>query len=216
MRFAWFVLFASTSASAAFIDLEKKEINLKVVYVSATDGAHANLEYVFSKTNPEAKGKTAIMTVPSAKGSTVKYFDFLPLALGEIRGFKVRFHLYGVRSEKQDAAVQLVLKGADGIVFVASAAPHAQKDNRVVFDRLKADLATQGFDLKSMPFVLQLDTDGVTDPVTLEGLRKTLGLGEMTAFTATPASGHGVFDTLKGIAKLTLMELKKGAADAGR
>ncbi|MDP3153548.1 MAG: gliding-motility protein MglA [Archangium sp.] len=216
MRFAWLLLFASTTASAAYIDYEKREINLKVVYVSATDGAHANLEYVFSKTNPEAKGKATITTVPSPKGSAVKYFDFLPLALGEIRGFKVRFHLYGVRSEKQDTAVKLVLKGADGIVFVASAAPHAQKDNRVVFDRLKSDLAAQGYDLKSMPFVLQLDTDGVTDPVTLEALRKTLGLGETTAFTATPTSGQGVFDTLKGIAKLTLMELKKGAADAGR
>ena len=99
---------------------------------------------------------------------------------------------------------------------MASAAPHAQKDNRVVFDRLKSDIATHGSDLKSMPFVLQLDTDGVTDPVTLEALRKTLGLGETTAFTATPTSGQGVFDTLKGIAKLTLMELKKGPSDAGR
>lgn len=202
-------LLAATSATASTVNYEQREINVKVVYVSAAHGAHDNLASIFEKTNP---GKKA----PPPKGDT---FDSLTLALGEIRGFKTLFDLTGVRSEPQHPeGRQLMFKGADGVIFVANASPHAQKENKEVFERLKKDLAANGLDVAELPLVLQLDTDGVQAPVTAEALRKTLGLTETTpVFSATPTTGEGVFDTLKAMAKKVLTALKsKSTTDSAR
>lgn len=200
MRLALLIPFLATSATAATVNYEQHEITAKLVYVSATDGAYSSLAYIFEKTNP---GKKA----PPPKGEA---YDALTLTLGEIRGFKTVFELTGVRSSPRYAeSRQLMFKGIDGVIFVASAAPHAQKENRVVFDRLVKDLAANGLDLAAIPLVLQLDTDGVESPVTIEALRKTLGLTDTTqAFSSTPSTGKGVFDTLKAMAKLVLTALK--------
>jgi mutual gliding-motility protein MglA len=209
MRLALLLLFVATTASAATVNFEKKEIKSKIVYVSVTEGAYANLSFIYEKTNP---GKKA----PPPNGEA---FDMLPLALGELRGFKTLFDLYGVRSAPQNTLTrQQLLKDVDGVIFVASAAPHAQRENTAAFERLKKDLAVHGADVASISLVLQLDTDGVQAPVTVEALRKTLGLPETTqGFSATPKTGQGVFDTLKAMAKLLLMKLKnQQPADAGR
>jgi mutual gliding-motility protein MglA len=209
MRLALTSLLVATAASATTVNFEKREINAKIVYVSATTGAYSNLAYIFEKTNP---GKKA----PPPKGEA---YDMLTLALGEIRGFKTLFDLSGVRSQKQNVQTrQSMLEGVDGVIFVANAEPHAQKENVAAFERLKADLAVHGTDVATISLVLQLDTDGVQAPVTVEALRKTLGLTETTqGFPATPTTGQGVFDTLKAMAKLVLTKLKsQNAADAGR
>lgn len=209
------LLLLALPSSASFINYSSKEINIKLVYVSVRDnGGGANLEYVYGKTNPEAKGK--FISLAKEDGTSVQFFDFLPLALGEIRGFKVRFHLYASKNGEGSAeSRRLILKGVDGVVFVANGDPKHSAQNVTAFKQLQADLAAHGYDWQSMPLTVQVQGDGVEKPMAPEVVGKALGLSGQPIFAALPATGVGVFDTLKSSAKQVLMELKKGAADAG-
>ncbi|MDP1823637.1 MAG: gliding-motility protein MglA [Archangium sp.] len=209
------LLLLTLPASASFINYSAREINLKLVYVSASDAAgRANLEYVYGKTNPEAKGKFISLAVED--GSHVQFFDFLPLSLGEIRGFKVRFHLYtSVGGKGAEATRRLILKGVDGVVFVADGDPKRSAENVRAFKQLKGDLAALGYDWKTTPITVQVQGEGVAQPMTPEVVAQALGLSDQPVFSATPVNGVGVFDTLKSSAKQMLLELKKGVPDAG-
>jgi uncharacterized protein YwqG/signal recognition particle receptor subunit beta len=207
------VLLAGTYASASFINYSSREINVKLVYYgSESAGLSENLQYVYAKTNPEAKGKMISLATETDR---TLFFDFLPLSLGEIRGFKTRFHLYTVPGKvTYEASRKLILKGVDGVVFVADADPARREATIESWESLKANLAEQGYALEKTPLTIQLDTHRTQAPISADELKTLLGLGAATpVFVADPVTGVGVFDTLKSVAKQVLMELKKGASE---
>jgi signal recognition particle receptor subunit beta len=138
------------------------------------------------------------------------FFDFLPLALGEIRGFKTRFHLYTVPGQVfYDASRKLILKGVDGIVFVADSQKDRIDANLESMENLKLNLKEQGYELDQLPFVIQYNKRDLPNVSSVEDLRKLLNPKGVAEFEAVAVEGTGVFETLKAIAKLVLLELKK-------
>ena len=139
------------------------------------------------------------------------FFDFLPLALGEIRGFKTRFYLYTVPGQVfYDASRKLILKGVDGVVFVADSQVARMEANQESLDNLRTNLAEQGYSLDKLPFVMQYNKRDMPDISTIEELREALNPTNVPEFEACARTGVGVFETLKAVAKLVLTELKKG------
>ena len=139
------------------------------------------------------------------------FFDFLPLALGEIRGFKTRFHLYTVPGQVfYDASRKLILKGVDGVVFVADSQEERFDANIESMDNLRVNLEEQGYELEKLPFVIQYNKQDLPNCTPLEELRELLNPDGVPEFPACAQTGEGVFETLKEVAKLILLELKKG------
>jgi len=141
------------------------------------------------------------------------FFDFLPLALGEIRGFKTRFHLYTVPGQVfYDASRKLILKGVDGVVFVADSQEERFEANVESLENLKANLREQGYDYDKIPIVIQYNKRDLPNAVAVESLREALNpTGKLPDFEAAAQGGKGVFETLKALARLVLQELKKGS-----
>jgi signal recognition particle receptor subunit beta len=141
------------------------------------------------------------------------FFDFLPLSLGDIRGFKTRFHLYTVPGQVfYDASRKLILKGVDGVVFVADSQVERMEANIESLDNLRSNLKEQGYDLDALPLVLQWNKRDLPNVVPTDEMEKALNFRKVPAFEAVAPEGIGVFETLKAIAKLVLIELRKGAS----
>jgi hypothetical protein len=193
----------------SFINYSSREINCKIVYYGpGLCGKTTNLQYIYNKTNPEAKGKMISLATETER---TLFFDFLPLSLGEIRGFKTRFHLYTVPGQVfYDASRKLILKGVDGVVFVADSQLERMEANQESLDNLRVNLAEQGYDLDKIPFVMQYNKRDLPNAASLDELRQALNTRQVPDFEAAATKGTGVFDTLKSIAKLVLVELKKG------
>jgi hypothetical protein len=193
----------------SFINYSSREINCKIVYYGpGLCGKTTNLVYIYNKTNPEAKGKMISLATETER---TLFFDFLPLSLGEIRGFKTRFHLYTVPGQVfYDASRRLILKGVDGVVFVADSQVDRIEANIESMDNLRVNLADQGYNLDRIPFVIQYNKRDMPNVVPVEDLRKLLNPTGIPDFEAVATTGVGVFDTLKAVAKLVLTELKRG------
>ena len=193
----------------SFINYSSREINCKIVfYGPGLCGKTTNLQYVYNKTNPDAKGKMISLATETER---TLFFDFLPLSLGEIRGFKTRFHLYTVPGQVfYDASRKLILKGVDGVVFVADSQVERMEANLESMENLRTNLAEQGYDLDKIPFVIQYNKRDLPNAAQLDELRRMLNPRTVPDFEACATNGDGVFDTLKAIAKLVLIELKKG------
>ena len=139
------------------------------------------------------------------------FFDFLPLALGTIRGFKTRFQLYTTPGQVfYDASRKLILKGVDGVVFVADSQPARLDANLESLDNLRENLTERGYDLETLPFVVQYNKRDLPGAMPVEELRALLNVTGAPDFEASAVTGDGVFDTLKAIARQVLVELKKG------
>jgi signal recognition particle receptor subunit beta len=139
------------------------------------------------------------------------FFDFLPLSLGEIRGFKTRFHLYTVPGQVfYDASRKLILKGVDGVVFVADSQIERMEANMESVENLRVNLAEQGYALERMPYVVQYNKRDLPNIATVEELHRLINPRNVPEYQAVAPTGVGVFDTLKAVAKLVLTELKKG------
>ena len=192
-----------------FINYAAREINCKIVYYGpGLCGKTTNLQYIYDRTNPAAKGK--LISLATETDRTL-FFDFLPLSLGEIRGFKTRFHLYTVPGQVfYDASRKLILKGVDGVVFVADSQVERMEANMESFENLRTNLGEQGYDLNKIPSVVQYNKRDLPNAVTIEELRASLNPRTVPEFQAVAPTGVGVFDTLKAVAKLVLTELKKG------
>ncbi len=194
----------------SFINLMAREINCKIVYYGpGLCGKTTNLQYIYERTNPDAKGKMISLATETDR---TLFFDFLPLALGEIRGFKTRFYLYTVPGQVfYDASRKLILKGVDGVVFVADSQIARMEANQESLENLRTNLAEQGYSLDKIPFVMQYNKRDMPDIATVEELREALNPTMVPEFEACARTGVGVFDTLKSVAKLVLTELKKGS-----
>ncbi len=197
----------------SFINYSSREINCKIVfYGPGLCGKTTNLQYIYKKTNPDSKGKMISLATETER---TLFFDFLPLALGEIRGFKTRFHLYTVPGQVfYDASRKLILKGVDGVVFVADSQIERMEANIESMENLRLNLAEQGYDLDKISFIVQYNKRDLPNVVPLEEMKKALNPRGVPDFEAVAMDGTGVFDTLKAIAKLVIMELKKGQEGA--
>ncbi len=139
------------------------------------------------------------------------FFDFLPLALGEIRGFKTRFHLHTIPGHVfYDASRKLILKGVDGVVFVADSQLGRLEANQESVENLRYNIAEHGFSLDKIPYVIQYNKRDLPEIASVEELRSILNPTNVPDFEGIARTGVGVFDTLKAVAKLVLTELKKG------
>jgi len=193
----------------SFINYSQKEINCKIVYYGpGLCGKTTNLQYIYNKTSPETKGKLISL---STETDRTLFFDFLPLALGEIRGFRTRFHLYTVPGQVfYDASRKLILKGVDGVVFVADSQLERMEANMESLENLSVNLAEQGYDFNKVPTVMQYNKRDLPNAVSIEEMRKSLNRRGIPEYQAVAPNGVGVFDTLKSVAKLVLTELRKG------
>ena len=193
----------------SFINYASREINCKIVYYGpGLCGKTTNLQFIYQKTAPESKGKMISLATETER---TLFFDFLPLALGEIRGFKTRFHLYTVPGQVfYDASRKLILKGVDGVVFVVDSQEERMDANIESLDNLRNNLEEQGYDLDKLPFVIQYNKRDLPNLISVEELRLEINLTKVPDFEACASSGEGVFETLKAVAKLILIDLKKG------
>ena len=193
----------------SFINYSSREINCKIVYYGpGLCGKTTNLQYIYNKTNPEAKGKMISLATETER---TLFFDFLPLSLGEIRGFKTRFHLYTVPGQVfYDASRKLILKGVDGVVYVGDSQMERMEANIESLENLRTNLAEQGYNLDKIPYVVQYNKRDLPEIASIEELRQLLNPTSVPDFEGVARTGVGVFDTLKAVAKLVLTELRKG------
>lgn len=194
-----------------FINYASREINCKLVYYGpGLGGKTTNLQYIYDTSAPQAKGK--LISLATETDRTL-FFDFLPLELGNVRGFRVRFHLYTVPGQVfYDASRKLILKGVDGVVLVADSQIERMDANIEALWNLENNLKSQGYDLMKIPYVLQLNKRDLPNVLSVEELKKDLVRKDEPVFEAVAYKGVGVFDTLKAVAKLVLSELRKGTA----
>jgi mutual gliding-motility protein MglA len=191
-----------------FINYAAREINCKIVYYGpGLCGKTTNLQWIYDKTNPQAKGK--LISLATETDRTL-FFDFLPLDLGQVRGFKTRFHLYTVPGQVfYDASRKLILKGVDGVVFVADSQEARMEANAESLINLEKNLKEQGYDLKTIPYALQFNKRDLPTALPMDEMYNRLNYKGEPTFEAVAMNGTGVFDTLKSVAKLVLTELKK-------
>jgi mutual gliding-motility protein MglA len=193
----------------AFINYASREINCKIVYYGpGLCGKTTNLQTIYQRTAPESRGKMISLATETER---TLFFDFLPLALGDIRGFKTRFHLYTVPGQVfYDASRKLILKGVDGVVFVADSQHDRLDANVESLENLKDNLDEQGYQLEKLPYVIQYNKRDLPNLTEVAELRELLNPTEVPDFEACALTGEGVFETLKAVAKQILIELKKG------
>ena len=193
----------------SFINYSSREINCKIVYYGpGLCGKTTNLQYIYERTNPDAKGKMISLATETER---TLFFDFLPLSLGEIRGFKTRFHLYTVPGQVfYDASRKLILKGVDGVIFVADSQMERLEANQESVENLRTNLAEQGYSLEKIPYVIQYNKRDLPNVVSVEELRPLINPMNVPDYEANARAGVGVFDTLKAVSKLVLNELKRG------
>jgi mutual gliding-motility protein MglA len=193
----------------SFINFAAREINCKIVYYGAgLGGKTTNLQVIFDKTNEKQKGKMISLATETDR---TLFFDFLPLDLGTVRGFKTRFHLYTVPGQVfYDASRKLILRGVDGVVFVADSQEERMDANLEALDNLQDNLKEHNYELAKIPYVLQLNKRDLPNVLPVDTLKKELLKKGEPVFEAVAYNGTGVFETLKEVARQVLVELKKG------
>lgn len=191
-----------------FINYASREINCKIVYYGpGLCGKTTNLQFIYDSTAPQAKGK--LISLATETDRTL-FFDFMPLELGTVRGFKTRFHLYTVPGQVYyDASRKLILKGVDGVVFVADSQDERMDANIESLANLEENLEAQGYSLKDLPYVLQLNKRDLPNIIPAQDMTGELQRKGEPVYEAIAANGSGVFDTLKAVAKQVLTELRK-------
>ena len=191
----------------SLINYSSREINCKIVYYGpGLGGKTTNIQYVYEKLAPETKGK--LVTLATEMDRTL-FFDFLPLELGEAKGFKTRFHLYTVPGQVYyNASRKLILRGVDGLVFVADSSEARFDANIEALYNLHDNLKEYDLDLKEIPFVMQWNKRDVPDALPVDELNEELNPEGYDNFEAVAINGVGVFDTLKCVAKQVLRQLQ--------
>ncbi len=190
----------------SMINYASREINCKLVYYGpGLGGKTTNIEYVYNKVNPDTRGK--LISLATEQERTL-FFDFLPVDLGSIRGFKTRFHLYTVPGQVYyNASRRLILKGVDGVVFVSDSQPERMDANIASMQNLYENLAEYGYDPTTLPLVIQYNKRDVPAAVPVQELRVQINPDNLPDFEAVAISGQGVFDTLKAVSKMVLKTL---------
>lgn len=193
----------------SFVNYHTKEINCKIVYYGpGLGGKTTNIQHVYQKT--AAGNKNQLVTLNTTNERTL-FFDFLPLEFKNIRGFKTRFHLYTVPGQVfYESSRRLILRGVDGIVFVADSQVERMEANIESLEGLKKNLTDHGYDLSKIPLVMQWNKRDLPNVSSEEDLEQKLNFIDAPSFTASAINGEGVFETLKTISKLVLLNIKGG------
>ncbi|BBN94443.1 MULTISPECIES: GTP-binding protein [Deinococcus] len=191
------------------INFAAREINCKIVYYGpGMSGKTTNLKHVFSKVPGHLRGE---MVSLATEDERTLFFDFLPLDLGTVQGFKTRFHLYTVPGQVfYNASRKLILRGVDGIVFVADSAPNRLRANAESMRNLRENLQEHGIDVRDVPIVLQVNKRDLPDALPLDMIRAVVDpRKELMIFEAVSDKGVGVFETLKTVSRLVLERLSQ-------
>lgn len=190
----------------SMINYASREINCKIVYYGpGLGGKTTNLEHVYSKVAPNTRGKLISLATETER---TLFFDFLPVDLGAIRGFKTRFHLYTVPGQVYyNASRKLILKGVDGVVFVADSQVERLDANVESMHNLYDNLSEHGLDLRELPFVIQYNKRDLPNISSVQELDGQLNPDSVPSFEAVGTRGIGIFDTLKSVSKRVIKSL---------
>lgn len=193
----------------AYVNPHTKEIHCKIVYYGPSlSGKTTNIQWVFHKT--ASNEKSELFTMPTEVERTL-FFDFLPLNVGDIRGFKTRFHLYTVPGQvSYDSTRKLLVKGLDGVIFVADSQKERQEENMESLKNLEKNLKLQGYDINEIPLVLQYNKRDLPNALSISELRTKLNRFNAPDFEGTANEGKGVFEALKTVSKSIIAVLKGG------
>lgn len=192
----------------SFINYDNNEINFKIVYVGpAQSGKTTSLSYIFEK----AKGKSRAKMIRQESHERTLFFDFVPLFLSEIKGFKTRFHCYTVPGQVlYEDSRNLILKGVDGIVFVADSQVDQMEANLKSLDGLASNLTEQSIDLASFPHVVQYNKRDLKDAANVQEMRKLVNPYGVPDFETVAIEGRGVFESFKQVAKDVIKDYAGG------
>ena len=190
------------------INFALREVNCKIVYYGpGLGGKTTNVQYIYERSAQPNKGKLISLATESDR---TLFFDFMPLELGTIRGFRTRFHLYTVPGQVYyNASRKLILKGVDGVVFVADSQEARYEANIESLRNLRENLQEHARDLVRLPYVLQLNKRDTPTAMPANALAAALRLGDEPVFEAVATQGLGVFESLKATIRRMLLELRK-------
>jgi mutual gliding-motility protein MglA len=193
----------------SFINYAAREINCKIVYYGAgLSGKTTNVQYIYEHTQQDNKGKLVTL---STENERTLFFDFLPLSVGEIRGYKTRFHLYTIPGQTfYETSREFILKGVDGVVFVVDSLAERMEANIESFEGLEKSLDRQGYDLGKLPLVLQYNKRDMPGTVPIQELEATFNPTRKPCFEAVASRGQGVMETLQAVSQAVIRELKGG------
>jgi mutual gliding-motility protein MglA len=191
-----------------FINYASREINCKIVYYGpGLCGKTTNIQWIHEQANPEKRGKLVSLATETDR---TLFFDFLPLDMGTVKGFKVRFHLYTVPGQVfYDASRKLILRGCDGVIFVADSQRPRMEANIESIANLATNLKDNGYDIRTIPYVLQLNKRDMPTAVPLEEMEDLLRFRGEPMIEAVASKGQGVIEALKACARQILMELQR-------
>ncbi len=197
----------------SLVNFTTREITCKIVYYGpGRSGKTTNLQYIYGRVPHDRRGQMVSLATQTDR---TLFFDFLPIELGAISGFKTRFQLYTVPGQVYyNATRKLVLQGADGVVFVADSQARQLDENVESMQNLHANLLEQGLDVRSIPMVLQYNKQDLPPELILRApeLDEALNFRTWPSFPADAINGRGVFETLKGISEGVLRKLSQQPA----
>ncbi len=193
----------------SFINYNAKEIHCKVVYYGPSlGGKTTNIQWVYQKTAEDQKSKLVALNTDIER---TLFFDFLPLNVGDIRGFKTRFHLYTVPGQVvYDASRKLILKGLDGVIFVADSQIERMDENLESLRNLERNLEQQGYDIREIPLIMQYNKRDLPNVASLAEMRSALNPYNAPEIEGCASEGKGVFESLKTVSKSIINVLKGG------
>lgn len=194
----------------SFINHNAKEIHCKIVYYGPSlGGKTTNLQWVYQRTADDQKSKLVAL---NSEVERTLFFDFLPLNVGDIRGYKTRFHLYTVPGQVvYDASRRLIMKGLDGVIFVADSQAERFDENIESLRNLEQNLELQGYNIREIPLIMQYNKRDLPNVASLAELRSSLNHFNAPEFEACASEGRGVMESLKTVSKSIINVLKGGA-----
>lgn len=191
----------------SFLNYSTREINFKIVYYGpGLSGKTTNIKYIYEKIKKDNKGKLVSLATETER---TLFFDFFPLDLGTIKDYKVRFHLYTVPGQiYYSASRKLILKGVDGLVFVADSQTERFEANLESLQDMLENLRDYKIEFATIPYVLQLNKRDLPNITPANELIGALRKKDEPVLEAVANRGDGVVETLKGISKLIMAEVK--------
>lgn len=193
------------------INFSAREINFKIVYYGpGLSGKTTNLKEIYDRVPGESKGE---MVSLATEDERTLFFDFLPLDLGSVNGFKTRFHLYTVPGQVfYNSSRKLILRGVDGVVFVADSAPNRLRANAESLRNLRENLLEYDLRLGDVPFVIQINKRDLPDALPMDMVNAVLNPeGRFQVFEAVASEFKGVFEPLRAVATMVLEKLAQKA-----
>lgn len=193
----------------SLINYASKEINCKIIYYgTGLSGKTTNVQYIYDHTKEDQKGKLSTLSTDNER---TLFFDFLPLSVGDHRGYKTRFHLYSVPGQTfYETSREFILKAVDGIVFVVDSQADRMEENIESFEELERSLDRQGYDIHKIPLVFQYNKRDLPDVVSISELETTFNTMKRPSFEAVAIRGDGVMDTLQAVSQWVIRDIKGG------